>query len=89
MTPDTVISIGQEALKITALLAAPALLTVLVTGVLISLFQALTQINEMTLSFVPKLILLSVVLAVGGSWMIDLLVGFTLDLYGRIPELIG
>jgi|GWRWMinimDraft_16_1066024.scaffolds.fasta_scaffold58277_2 flagellar biosynthetic protein FliQ len=89
MTPDSVIAIGQEALKITALLSAPVLLAVLVTGVLISLFQAVTQINEMTLSFIPKLIVLALVLAVAGTWMIDLIVNYTIQLFDRIPSLIG
>ena len=89
MTPDSVIAIGQEALKMTALLSAPVLLAILVTGVLISLFQAVTQINEMTLSFIPKLIVLALVLAVAGTWMIDLITDFTLELFERIPSLIG
>ena len=89
MTPDSVIAIGQEALKMTALLSAPVLLAVLVTGVLISLFQAVTQINEMTLSFIPKLIVLALVLAIAGTWMIDLITDFTIRLFERIPSLIG
>ncbi|MFZ2207369.1 MAG: flagellar biosynthesis protein FliQ [Porticoccaceae bacterium] len=89
MTPDSVIAIGQEAMKMTTLLSAPVLLAVLVTGVLISLFQAVTQINEMTLSFIPKLIVLALVLAVAGAWMIDLIVDFTIRLFERIPFLIG
>ena len=89
MTPDAVIAIGQEALKITALLSAPVLLAVLVTGVVISLFQAVTQINEMTLSFIPKLIVLALVLAVAGTWMIDLIADFTIRLFERIPSLIS
>lgn len=89
MTPDAVIALGQEALKMTALLSAPVLLAVLVTGVLISLFQAVTQINEMTLSFIPKLIVLALVLAVAGTWMIDLIADFTIRLFERIPSLIS
>lgn len=89
MTPDSVIAIGQEAMKMTTLLSAPVLVAVLVTGVLISLFQAVTQINEMTLSFIPKLIVLALVLAVAGAWMIDLIVDFTIRLFERIPSLIG
>lgn len=89
MTPDSVIAVGQEAMKMTTLLSAPVLLAVLVTGVLISLFQAVTQINEMTLSFIPKLIVLALVLAVAGTWMIDLIVDFTIRLFESIPSLIG
>lgn len=89
MTPDTVITVGQEALKVTALLAGPILVSVLVTGLLIGMFQAVTQINEMTLSFIPKLMVLAVVLAVAGSWMLDTIVDFTTRLFQSIPGLIG
>lgn len=89
MTPDTVVAIGQEALKITALVAAPVLVAVLVTGLVISLFQAVTQINEMTLSFIPKLLVLTVVLVISGTWMLDVLVHYTERLFASIPGLIG
>jgi flagellar biosynthetic protein FliQ len=89
MTPDTVVAIGQEALKITALVAAPVLVAVLVTGLVISLFQAVTQINEMTLSFIPKLLVLTVVLVIAGTWMLDILIHYTERLFASIPGLIG
>jgi len=89
MTPDTVVAIGQEALKITALVAAPVLVAVLVTGLVISLFQAVTQINEMTLSFIPKLLVLTVVLVIAGTWMLDVLIHYTQRLFASIPGLIG
>jgi flagellar biosynthetic protein FliQ len=89
MTPDTVVAIGQEALKITALVAAPVLVAVLVTGLVISLFQAVTQINEMTLSFIPKLLVLTVVLVIAGTWMLDVLIHYTERLFASIPGLIG
>lgn len=89
MNPDTVVAIGQEALKITALVAAPVLVAVLITGLAISLFQAVTQINEMTLSFIPKLLVLTVVLVVSGTWMLDVLVRYTQRLFASIPGLIG
>lgn len=89
MNPDTVVAIGQEALKITALVAAPVLVAVLITGLAISLFQAVTQINEMTLSFIPKLLVLTVVLVVSGTWMLDMLVRYTQRLFANIPGLIG
>lgn len=89
MNPDTVVAIGQEALKITALVAAPVLAAVLVTGLVISLFQAMTQINEMTLSFIPKLLVLTVVLAITGTWMLDLLVNYTERLFASIPGFVG
>jgi len=89
VTPDTVITVGQEALKVTALLAGPILLSVLVTGLVIGMFQAITQINEMTLSFIPKLMVLALVMAVAGTWMLDTITDFTVRLFESIPALIG
>jgi flagellar biosynthesis protein FliQ len=89
MTPETVLSVGQQALQVTVLLSAPLLLSALVIGVLIAMFQAATQINEMTLSFIPKLLVLVVALFVAGPWMLQLLVDYTQRLIGNIPFLIG
>ena len=89
MTPETVITLGQRALELATLLSAPLLLASLVVGVLISLFQAATQINEMTLSFVPKLLVLVLVLLLAGPWMLELLVDFTRNLFKDIPNIIG
>jgi flagellar biosynthetic protein FliQ len=89
MTPDSVILIGQEALKVTILLAAPLLVSALAIGLLIGMFQAATQIQEMTLSFIPKLGILAVVLMVAGPWMIGLVVNFTERLITNIPAFIG
>jgi flagellar biosynthetic protein FliQ len=89
MTPETVITLGQRALELATLLSAPLLLASLVVGVLISLFQAATQINEMTLSFVPKLLVLVLVLLLAGPWMLELLVDFTRNLFKDIPNMIG
>ncbi|MCP4407862.1 MAG: flagellar biosynthesis protein FliQ [Gammaproteobacteria bacterium] len=89
MTPDVVIEIGQEALRITAMLAAPVLLTALGVGLVIGMLQAATQIQEMTMSFIPKLLGIGIALAVSGIWMIQLIMDFTERLYLRIPELIG
>ncbi|MCC6136019.1 MAG: flagellar biosynthesis protein FliQ [Gammaproteobacteria bacterium] len=89
MTPETIITLGQRALELAVLVSAPLLLTALVVGVLISLFQAATQINEMTLSFVPKLLALVVVLLLAGPWMLELLISFTQNLMKDIPNLIG
>ena len=89
MTPDSVIDIAQEALYVTALLAAPMLLTALGVGLVIGMVQAATQIQEMTLSFIPKLIGVAVALIVAGHWMISLVVNFTEELYFNIPNLIG
>jgi flagellar biosynthetic protein FliQ len=89
MTPDAVVAIGQEALKVTSLVASPILLTVLAIGVLIGMFQAATSINEMTLSFVPKLIVLALVLMFAGSWMLNIVIEFTQAVFAMIPEMIG
>jgi len=89
MTPETVMTVGTRALEITLLLAAPLLLVTLVTGLLVGVFQAATQINEMTLSFIPKLLAMAVTIAVAGPWMIKLIVGYTRQLFESIPGLIG
>lgn len=89
MTEQDVITLARQMLEATALLSAPLLLTALVVGVVIGLFQAATQINEMTLSFVPKLLAMGLVLALTGSWMLRLLIDFTVRLFANIPHLIG
>jgi flagellar biosynthetic protein FliQ len=89
MTPDTVVSIVRQALEVAMLSAGPLLLASLVTGLLISIFQAATQINEMTLTFIPKLVVMFVVLVVLGPWMLGLLVDYVVRLYGNIPALVG
>ena len=89
MTPEMVVSVGQEALKVTSLVASPILLTVLAIGVLIGMFQAATSINEMTLSFVPKLIVLALVLMFAGGWMLNVVIEFTQSIFAMIPEMIG
>ncbi|MDX2457062.1 MAG: flagellar biosynthesis protein FliQ [Gammaproteobacteria bacterium] len=89
MTPESVVLIGQEAMKITALMAAPLLGSALVVGLLIGMFQAATQIQEMTLSFIPKLAVMALALMMLGPWMIHLVVNFTERLFLNIPALIG
>jgi flagellar biosynthetic protein FliQ len=89
MTPDMVIDVGEQALRITTLLAAPVLTAALVVGLIIGMFQAATQINETTLSFVPKLLAMVVALFFAGPWMLDVLISFTRGLIERIPEMIG
>ena len=89
MTPDTVIDQGREALQLALLLAAPLLLTSLAVGVIVGIFQAATQINEMTLSFIPKLIAMAAVMLMAGPWMLQLLIDFTRRLFENIPSLIG
>ena len=89
MTPEMVLDVGQEALWVTALLAAPLLISALVIGLLVGMVQAATQIQEMTLTFIPKLAVLGLALIVAGSWMLGLITDFAINLIERIPELIG
>jgi flagellar biosynthetic protein FliQ len=89
MTPESVMTIGQQALELTLMVSAPMLLTALIIGLIVSIFQAATQINEMTLSFIPKLIGTFVVLIISGPWMIGLLQDYMIRLYSSIPYLAG
>jgi flagellar biosynthetic protein FliQ len=82
-------TIGQQALELTLMVSAPMLLTALIIGLIVSIFQAATQINEMTLSFIPKLIGTFVVLIISGPWMIGLLQDYMIRLYSSIPYLAG
>ncbi len=86
MTPESVLSLGQQALQLALLLAAPLLLASLAVGLLIGIFQAATQINEMTLSFIPKLLAMAAVLMLAGPWMLQLLTEFTRRLIESIPS---
>ncbi|MBI5017376.1 MAG: flagellar biosynthesis protein FliQ [Deltaproteobacteria bacterium] len=89
MTPDDVVAIGRQALEMTVLLAAPVLLTSLVVGVLISIFQAVTQIQEQTLSFVPKFLAVIVVFLVTLPWSMDLLIRYTTELFLSFKKFAG
>ena len=89
MSPETVMTIGQRALEMTLLLAAPLLLVALVTGLIVGAFQAATQINEMTLSFIPKLLAMFAVLVLVGPWILTTLVDYVQRLFGSIPQLVG
>ncbi len=89
MTPETVLAVGRQAMEITILLAAPLLLVSLVVGLVVAMFQAATQINEMTLTFIPKLIGIALVIMVAGPWLLSNLTGFATQLIRSIPQLIG
>jgi flagellar biosynthetic protein FliQ len=89
MTPESVLDIGREALYLTMMIAAPLLLSALAVGLMSGVFQAATQIQEMTLSFIPKLIVLVFALLIAGPWMLRLITEFTLRLYSEIPGLLG
>ncbi|MCX7060951.1 MAG: flagellar biosynthesis protein FliQ [Gammaproteobacteria bacterium] len=88
MTPETVLTIGSQALQLVLMLAAPLLLTALAVGVIIGVFQAATQINEQTLSFIPKLAATAAVIVLAGPWMLRLLVEYTKRLFESIPGLL-
>lgn len=89
MTPTSVIAIGREALEITLLISAPLFIAALVTGLIVSIFQAATQINESTLSFVPKLIAIFITLILAGPWMLTVMTDYIRRLYESIPGVIG
>ena len=89
MSPEMVVTVGRHALEMTLMLAAPLLLTALAVGLIVGIFQAATQINEMTLSFIPKLLAMAAVLAFTGPWMIKSLVEYTRGLIESIPGMVG
>jgi len=82
-------TIGSRALEITLMLAAPLLIVALVTGLIVGAFQAATQINEQTLSFIPKLLAMALAVVIAGPWMLKVLVSYTRELFESIPGLIN
>ncbi|POZ19539.1 flagellar biosynthetic protein FliQ [Lelliottia aquatilis] len=89
MTPESVMMMGTEAMKVAISVAAPLLLVALITGLVISILQAATQINEMTLSFIPKIIAVFVTIIVAGPWMLNLLLDYMRNLFTNLPYIIG
>jgi flagellar biosynthesis protein FliQ len=89
MTPENVMDMAHRMLLVTTMIAAPLLSIALIAGLVIGMFQAATQINESTLSFIPKLLLLVLTLFVAGPWILRVLTDFTRDLYSSIPGVIG
>jgi flagellar biosynthesis protein FliQ len=89
MDQDVVVSLATQAMELALKVALPLLLVGLVIGLLVSVFQAVTQIQEQTLSFIPKILAMAVVLVVGGPWMLNQLLGYTSELWGQIPSLVG
>ncbi len=83
-----VVEVTNQAIKVTLMLAAPMLLGALVVGIVVSLFQAVTQINEQTLSFIPKILVIVVALVLLSPWMMETLTSFTHDLYVGIPQVV-
>ncbi|UTN94898.1 flagellar biosynthesis protein FliQ [Serratia plymuthica] len=89
MTPESVMALGTEAMKVALALSAPLLLAALVSGLVVSLLQAATQINEMTLSFIPKILAVVATIVVAGPWMLNLLLDYMRTLFTNLPNLIG
>jgi flagellar biosynthetic protein FliQ len=88
MNEDLIVQLGQDALKTTAMLAGPLLIATLVIGLAVSIFQALTQINESTLSFIPKMLVVALVIVLAGPWMLDVMTHYTVNLYENIGTMI-
>lgn len=84
MNDDIILQLGQDALKTMAMLSAPLLLSTLVVGLVVSIFQALTQINEATLTFVPKMVVIAIVLVLLGPWMLDFMKTYTVNLFDSV-----
>ena len=89
MTPESVMMMGTEAMTVALALAAPLLLVALLSGLVISLLQAATQINEMTLSFIPKILAVFTTIVVAGPWMLNLLLDYMRTLLTNLPYIIG
>jgi flagellar biosynthetic protein FliQ len=89
MTPENVMDLAHKTLMVTSLISAPLLIIALITGLVIGMLQAATQINESTLSFIPKLLMLVLTLFVAGPWILRVLIDFTHELYASIPAMIG
>jgi flagellar biosynthetic protein FliQ len=89
MTPESVMTMGRHAMEVTLMIAAPMLLVALIIGLVVSIFQAATQINEQTLSFIPKLVGIFVALVVAGPWMLSVMLDYMREVFGGIPGLVG
>ena len=89
MTPESVMTLGRHAMEITLMVAAPMLLVALIIGLIVSIFQAATQINEQTLSFIPKLVGIFVALVVAGPWMLSVMLDYMREIFSGIPGLVG
>ena len=89
MTPESVMTLGQKAMEVTLMVSAPMLLVALAAGLLVSIFQAATQINEMTLSFIPKLVALFGTLVLAGPWMLSVMVDYMRKVLEGIPGMVG
>jgi flagellar biosynthetic protein FliQ len=88
MTEQVIIQLGQQTIKTTAMLAGPMLISALVVGLIISILQAVTQINEATLTFIPKMAIVAIVFLIAAPWMLDVMSQFTVELYSGITEMV-
>ncbi|MBY0314610.1 MAG: flagellar biosynthesis protein FliQ [Bdellovibrionales bacterium] len=88
MSDELVLNLSTQTLKTMALVAAPMLIAALVTGLIVSVFQAITQINEATLTFIPKMIIVAIVLVIAGPWMLDTLKGFTVEIFETVGTIV-
>lgn len=89
MTPESVMDMGRQAMEVTLLVAAPMLLVALLIGLIVSIFQAATQINETTLSFIPKLIGIFAALVIAGPWMLSVMLDYMRHVFTSIPGMAG
>jgi flagellar biosynthesis protein FliQ len=89
MNPETVMTMGRHAMEVALMVAAPMLLVALVIGLVVSIFQAATQINEMTLSFIPKLVGIFAALVLAGPWMLTIMLDYMREMFSSIPGMIG
>ncbi len=89
MTPETVVTIGRQAMELMIIVSAPLLLVALIVGLLVSMLQAVTQINEATLSFLPKLIAVAAALVIAGPWMLSMLTDYLQRTITSIPQIVG
>ncbi len=89
MTPESVMTLGRHAMEVTLMVSAPMLLVALIVGLVVSIFQAATQINEMTLSFIPKLVGIFIAMVVAGPWMLSIMLDYMREMFSSIPLMVG
>ncbi|HEV2609769.1 MAG TPA: flagellar biosynthesis protein FliQ [Noviherbaspirillum sp.] len=89
MTPESVMTLGRHAMEVTLMVSAPMLLVALVVGLVVSIFQAATQINETTLSFIPKLVGIFIAMVVAGPWMLSIMLDYMREMFSSIPLMVG
>ncbi|NJL24579.1 MAG: flagellar biosynthesis protein FliQ [Calothrix sp. SM1_5_4] len=88
MSEELILKLGQDTMKVTAMLSGPLLLAALIVGLVVSVFQAVTQINEATLTFIPKMIIVGLVLVLTAPWMLDVVSGFTVQIFENLGEMV-